>query len=434
MISSCLSVNEKGHLAIGGMDVPELAREYGTPLFIMDEDHIRNTCREYRRAMQEHYGTNFIIAYASKAFCTKYMYRILEEEQMGADVVSGGEIYTAHKAGFSLGHAYFHGNNKTPEEIEMALSYGIRRFVVDNAEELATINRIATERALIADISFRIKPGIDAHTHDFIKTGKIDSKFGVALENGEAMEIIQKALKLPGVHVVGVHCHIGSQIFDNDPFEHAAEVMMDFLNDVRHELGITIGELNLGGGFGIKYTEDNDPEPIDTTVRRFTDVVKRKAKEHDFPLPFLVIEPGRSIIAPSGITVYKVGSVKEIKNVRTYVAIDGGMTDNPRYALYEAEYTAVAPEKMNEPASECVTIAGRCCESGDLIGKDMSLPKVEAGDLVAILATGAYNYSMASNYNRVPRPPVIMVSGGKSKVVIRRESYEDLIANDICED
>ena len=333
-----------------------------------------------------------------------------------------------------MDRAYFHGNNKTQEEIEMGLSYGIRRFVVDNVEELELINRIAVERAMVAEISFRIKPGIDAHTHDFIKTGKIDSKFGVALENGEAMEIIRHASQLPGIKVVGVHCHIGSQIFDHEPFEHAAEVMMDFLNDVRRELGITIQELNLGGGFGIKYTEDNDPEPIDVTVRRFTDIVKNKAAENDFPLPFLVIEPGRSIIAPSGITVYTVGSVKEIKNIRTYVSIDGGMTDNPRYALYEADYTAVAPEKMEEPATESVTIAGRCCESGDLIGKDMHVPKLQAGDLVAILATGAYNYSMASNYNRVPRPPVVMVSGGKSKVVIRRESYEDLIANDICED
>ncbi len=434
MISPCLSVNSQGHLAIGGMDVPALAREYGTPLFLMDEDNIRATCREYRRAMQAHYGENFIVAYASKAFCTKYMYRILKEEEMGADLVSGGELYTAHSAGFPLDRAFFHGNNKTAEEIEMGLSYGIRRFVVDNAEELALINQMAVQRGMVADISFRIKPGIDAHTHDFIKTGKIDSKFGVALENGEAIEILAQAAKLPGVRVAGLHCHIGSQIFEHDPFEHAAEVMMDFLNTVREKLGITIGELNLGGGFGIQYTAKDDPEPIDTTVRRFTDVVKRKAEEHDFPLPFLVIEPGRSMVAPSGITVYTVGSVKEIKNIRTYVSIDGGMTDNPRYALYESEYTAVAPEKMNEPQTECVTIAGRCCESGDLIGKDMPLQKVKAGDLVAILATGAYNYSMASNYNRVPRPPVVMVSGGKSKLVIRRESYEDLIANDICDD
>lgn len=430
-ISPCLSVNNEGHLAIGGVDVPELAREYGTPLYIMDEDHIRNTCREYRKAMITHYGENFIVAYASKAFCAKYMYKILKEENMGADVVSGGELYTANSAGFPMNRVYFHGNNKTLEEIEIALSYGVRRFVVDNIEELKQINRLALERTTVAEISFRIKPGIDAHTHDFIKTGKIDSKFGVALENGEAIEIIREATKLKGISVVGLHCHIGSQIFDNEPFEHAAEVMMDFLATVRRELGITIGELNLGGGFGIKYTEDNDPEPIDTTVRRFTDVVKRKAAELDFPLPFLVIEPGRSIVAPSGITVYTVGSVKEIKDIRTYAAVDGGMTDNPRYALYQAEYTAVAPERMNDPATEKMTIAGRCCESGDLIGENMALPKMQEGDLLAILATGAYNYSMASNYNRVPRPPVIMVSEGKAKVVVKRESYEDLIANDI---
>ncbi|MEG2858233.1 MAG: diaminopimelate decarboxylase, partial [Clostridia bacterium] len=273
--------------------------------------------------------------------------------------------------------------------------------------------------------------GIDAHTHDYIKTGKIDSKFGVALENGEAIAIIREAITLPGVNVVGVHCHIGSQIFDNEPFEHAADVMMEFLATVKRELKYEIRELNLGGGFGIKYIEENDPEPIDTTVLRFTDAVKNAAKRLELKLPFLVIEPGRSIVAPSGITVYTVGSVKEIKNVRTYVAIDGGMTDNPRYALYEAEYTAVLPERIADAATEKVTIAGRCCESGDLLGKDMMIPKVAPGDLLAILATGAYNYSMASNYNRVPRPPVVMVSGGASRVIVKRESFDDLIRNDM---
>ncbi|MEG2570312.1 MAG: diaminopimelate decarboxylase, partial [Clostridia bacterium] len=407
MISKCLSKNAKEHLTIGGMDVPALAREYGTPLFIMDEDNIRATCREYRKAMCTHYGEDFMVAYASKAFCAKQMYKILKEENMGADVVSGGELYTAQAAGFPMNRVFFHGNNKPSEEIRQALNLGVRRFVVDNHEELRQLNDMALELGMVADISFRIKPGIDAHTHDYIKTGKIDSKFGVALENGEAIAIIREAITLPGVNVVGVHCHIGSQIFDNEPFEHAADVMMEFLATVKRELKYEIRELNLGGGFGIKYIEENDPEPIDTTVLRFTDAVKNAAKRLELKLPFLVIEPGRSIVAPSGITVYTVGSVKEIKNVRTYVAIDGGMTDNPRYALYEAEYTAVLPERIADAATEKVTIAGRCCESGDLLGKDMMIPKVAPGDLLAILATGAYNYSMASNYNRVPRPPVV---------------------------
>ncbi len=433
MISPCLSINEKGHLAIGDVDVPSLAKEYNTPLYIMDEDFIRETCREYRTAMKKYYGDNFLVCYASKAFCTKYMYRILAEEQMGADVVSGGELYTANSAGFPMDRIYFHGNNKTKDEIMLALSLNIRRFVVDNLEELELLNELSIEAGKVSEISFRIKPGVDAHTHDFIKTGNIDSKFGVALENGEAIKIIEIASKMKGIKVIGLHCHIGSQIFDNEPFEHTAQVMMQFLADIREKLGITITELNLGGGFGIRYIEADDPESIDTTVKLFTDAVKAKAEALSFPLPFLVIEPGRSIVASSGITVYTVGSVKEIKGVRTYVSVDGGMTDNPRYALYLADYTACAPEKMNEEASECITLAGRSCESGDLIGKDMMLQKVEKGDLVAVLATGAYNYSMASNYNRVPKPPVVMVSGGKSKLVVRRETYEDIIAKDICE-
>ncbi|MBR5479546.1 MAG: diaminopimelate decarboxylase [Clostridia bacterium] len=433
MLSPCLSINKDGHLAIGGMDVPALAREYKTPLYIMDEDYIRANCREYRAAMKKHYGDNFLVCYASKAFCTQYIYRILDDEQMGADVVSGGELYTAHKAGFPMDRIYFHGNNKTEDEIKLGLSLGIRRFVVDNLEELELINELSTKNGKITDISFRIKPGVDAHTHDFIKTGNIDSKFGVALENGEAMEIIEIASKMTGVRVVGLHCHIGSQIFDNEPFEHTAEVMMEFLNCVREKLGITITELNLGGGFGVSYVESDDPKTIDTTVKLFTDALRAKAGKLSFPLPFLVIEPGRSLVGNAGITVYTVGSVKEIKDVRTYVSIDGGMTDNPRFALYQAEYTICAPEKMNEEKSECITLAGRSCESGDLIGKDLMLQKVSRGDLVAVFTTGAYNYSMSSNYNRVPRAPVVMVSKGESKLIVRRETYEDILKNDICE-
>lgn len=430
-ISPCLSENEQGHLTIGGMDVPSLAKEYGTPVYLMDEDNIRATCREYQMAMRESYGENFMVAFASKAFCAKYMYKLLNEENMAIDVVSGGEMYTALKAGFPASRIYFHGNNKTDAEISMALDAGIRRFVVDNHEELDKLNRMAGEKGIVADISFRIKPGIDAHTHDFIMTGQIDSKFGVALENGEAMEIVKKAIALENVNLAGVHCHIGSQIFENTPFKQAARVMMGFICDVKKRFGYEISELNLGGGFGIKYTEDNDPEPIAATVKNFTDEIKAASEKLGVKLPFLVIEPGRSMVAPSGITVYTVGSVKEIKDVRTYVSVDGGMTDNPRYALYQAEYTAVLPERINAAATQTVTVAGRCCESGDIIGKDMKLPPVKAGDLLAILATGAYNYSMASNYNRVPRPPVVMVSGGKSKIIVKRETYEDLIKNDI---
>ena len=434
LLSPCLSKNEQGHLAIGGIDVPSLAKEYGTPLYIMDETLIRETCRAYQNAMREHYSDDrFLVVYAGKAFCTKYMYRILEQEGMGADLVSGGELYTAIQAKFPLERAYFHGNNKTEQELALALDAGVHRFVVDNREELLKIDEMASARNMVAEISFRVKPGIDAHTHDFIQTGQIDSKFGVALENGEVMQIVAEAIKLKGVRVVGLHCHIGSQIFENEPFCLAAKVMMKLISDIRAQFGVTIGELNLGGGFGVRYTKEDDPLPIETTIANLAASVKSAASEFGLDLPFLVIEPGRSIVAPSGITVYTVGSVKQIKNVRTYVSVDGGMTDNPRFALYNAEYTAVLPERINAEPSETVTIAGRCCESGDLIGKDMKLPPVQAGDLLAIQTTGAYNYSMASNYNRVPKPPVIMVRDGKAKMIVRRESYDDLLKNDICE-
>lgn len=431
MISPCLSKNERGHLTIGGMDVPALAKEYGTPLYLMDEGQIRTTCREYRAAMKKHYGDRFLVAFAGKAFCTKQMYRILKEEEMAADFVSGGELYTAMQAGFPMDRAFFHGNNKTFAEIELALDAKIRRFVVDNREELHLIDVLARERGMVCEISFRVKPGIDAHTHDFIKTGQIDSKFGVALENGEVMQIVEEASKMQNVRVVGLHCHIGSQIFEHDPFCLAANVMMKLIFDIKASFGVEISELNLGGGFGVRYVDEERPEPIDVTVKHFTDAVKAAASEYGMELPFLVIEPGRSIVAAAGISVYTVGSVKEIKGIRTYVSVDGGMTDNPRYALYEAEYTAVLPEKMNEPATETVTIAGRCCESGDLIGKDMKIPAVRAGDLLAVLTTGAYNYSMSSNYNRVPRPPVVMVRDGEAKLAVRRETYDDILKNDI---
>ncbi|MBR5542996.1 MAG: diaminopimelate decarboxylase [Oscillospiraceae bacterium] len=430
-ISESLSVNENGHLAIASADVVDLAKKYGTPLYIMDEDRISGICREYVDAMRKCCGENFMVHYASKAFCTKYIYKIIDIDGMGADVVSGGELFTAISAGFPAGKVSFHGNNKTSDEIEYALSVGVREFIVDNREELHLINRIAKEKETVANISFRIKPGVDAHTHDFIKTGQIDSKFGVALENNEAFDMISEALELSNVKLVGLHCHIGSQIFESEPFAEAARVMIGFIAKIKNELGVKICELNLGGGFGIRYTENDDPKNIFETVKNFTDVVKSECRKNNIDFPFLSIEPGRSVVAESGITVYTVGSVKEIRDIRTYVSIDGGMTDNPRYALYGAEYTVLLPERPLDKKTETVTVAGRNCESGDLIGVDLKLPKVKAGELLAVLTTGAYNYSMASNYNRVPRPPVVMVSKGKDKLIVRRETYEDLIKNDL---
>lgn len=416
---------------IGGVNTVELAEKYKTPLYVMDEDMIRETCREYKLAIDEALGGNGLVLYASKAFSSLAIYRIMKEEGLGVDVVSGGELYTAMKAGFPPERIYFHGNNKTPEEIEMALSYGVGRIVVDNEEELRMLDRIARKRGVCANISFRIKPGIDAHTFDAVMTGQIDSKFGVALENGEAYEIMKTAAGLSGVKVVGVHCHIGSQIFTLEPFYGAADVMLEFIEKLRRELSIDIRELNLGGGYGIKYTEADKPPKASEMLRSVMEHLKKRCRELGCEVPRVVIEPGRSIVAPAGITLYTVGSVKEIKGVRTYVAVDGGMTDNPRYALYESQYTALIANRADEPKTETVTIAGRCCESGDLIGKDMALQKAKAGDILAVLSTGAYNYSMASNYNRVPRAAVVFVSGGESREVVRRESYENLIRNDI---
>lgn len=430
-ISDSLSVNEHGRLAVGGADVSELAEKYGTPLFIMDEGEIRKNCREYVSSLKKHYGGNFLVLYASKAFCAKYMYKIIEDEGLGADVVSGGELFTALSAGFPADRIYFHGNNKTESEIRFAIESKIGGFVVDNREELYLIDKLSKDYGTKTRISFRIKPGIDAHTHEFIKTGQIDSKFGVALENGEAYELISEAVKLENVSVCGLHCHIGSQIFEKEPFEHAAEVMMKFISKIQSTLPCKIEDLNLGGGFGIKYTEKDAPNSIGSMTETFCEAIKKSARQYGIELPRILIEPGRSIVASSGLTVYRVGSVKEIKNIRTYVSVDGGMTDNPRYALYGAEYEMLLPERPLDEKDTVVTVAGRNCESGDLLGRDIALPKVKNGELLAVLATGAYNYSMASNYNRVPRPPVVMVKDGADKLIVKRETYSDLTANDI---
>lgn len=430
-IMECLGENEKNNLTIGGVDVSDLAKEYGTPLYLMDEDKIRENCRTYKNAMDKHYNGNGLVLYASKAFSCVHICKIAKEEGMGLDVVSGGELYTAIKADFPMDKVYFHGNNKTIDELTLAVENNVGRIVVDNKFELELLNRIAKDYKKTMNVSFRIKPGIDAHTHDFIMTGQIDSKFGVALETGEADDIIKYASSLSNIKVVGVHCHIGSQIFDIEPFLLAAEKMTNLIGDVKDKYGIEITELNLGGGYGIKYLKTDDPVPYDEYIKSVSAVVKLQSQKRGIVLPKIVMEPGRSIVAPAGITVYTVGSVKEIPNVRTYVSVNGGMCDNPRYILYESKYEALLVNNPNAKAEKIVTIAGKCCESGDILIKDVNMPIIKAGDLLAVLATGAYNYSMASNYNRIPRPPVVMVSGGKSKIVVKRESYDDIIKNDL---
>ena len=431
METKVTAVNGHGHLTIGGLDTVALASKYGTPLYVMDEDAIRANCRALKNSMDAHYHKKGLVLYASKAFCCKRMYRILNEEGLGADVVSGGELYTALQAGFPAERIYFHGNNKTADELTMALESGVGRIVVDNIAELELLGALAKAAGKTASVLFRIKPGIDAHTHNFIRTGQIDSKFGFALETGEALQAVAAALKTPGIRVAGIHCHIGSQIFDIDPFCHAAEVLLGFAQQVRAELGYTIEELNLGGGFGIRYVAQDDPKALESYMEAVSKVVLGFCETNSFPVPFICIEPGRSIVGDTGITLYTIGSVKTIPGYRIYVSIDGGMTDNPRYALYQSAYEAVVANKAAQQKDFTATIAGRCCESGDLIQENTQLQTPAVGDILAVLSTGAYNYSMASNYNRVPRLPVVMVRGGEDSLAVRRETYEDLVRNDV---
>ena len=431
MISNCLGINEAGHLEISGCDTVKLAEQYGTPLYVMSEDEIRSTCRRYVASFQKNYGGNGKPIYASKAFSCKEIYRIVLSEGLDVEVVSGGELYTALQAGVPADQIHFQGNNKSIGELTFAIENGVGDIVVDNLSELKKIEKIAREHNVTVTVSLRIKPGIDAHTHEFIRTGQVDSKFGLDLENGEAMEALRLAKDMEHVIVEGLHCHIGSQILEKSPFVHAAEVMLQFFAQIRQELGMTFSFLNLGGGFGIHYTEKDEAIPYEDYMEAVSEAVHRTCKELDLDLPRIYIEPGRSIVGEAGITLYTVGTIKEIPQVRNYVAIDGGMFENPRYALYQSDYTCLIANKASEPANYIATIAGKCCESGDLIQEHTPIQPPEEGDILAVLSTGAYNYSMASNYNRNLKPACIMVSQGKSRIVIKGETYEDLVRNDI---
>lgn len=426
-------VNEKGHLTLGGVDCVELAKKYGTPLYVIDEDAVIDHCRQYKNSIDKYYAGKGKVLYASKALSAVFMYKVVKECGLGVDVVSGGELYTALKAGTDPADICFHGNNKTAHELKMAVETGVGRIIVDNKEELFLLNEIARQQGKNVKIMFRIKPGVDAHTHEFIMTGQIDSKFGVALENGEAIDIMRAAAGLSNITVVGADCHIGSQIFEVAPFKLAAQRMIAFMAQVRRELGIELTELNLGGGFGIKYTPRDNPVPYENYIHQVRDVIEETCKAENMPLPYIYMEPGRSIVAGAGLTLYTVGSVKEIEDVRNFVSVDGGMSDNPRYALYKSEYSLCVANKASEPADYVATLAGKCCESGDLIQENVKMAKPQAGDIMAVLATGAYNYSMASNYNRNPRPAMIALKDGKDRIVIKRETYEDIIKNDIID-
>ena len=430
MICDNISVNEKGHLTFAGYDTVDLAEKYGTSLYLMDEDKIREHVRAYKTAMAKYFPTGSMPEFASKAFSCKQIYRIMAEEGIDIDVVSPGEIYTAAAAGFPMENSFFHGNNKTDSDIRFAIENKVGCFVVDNEDELFALDRIAGEMGTMQNILLRVTPGIDPHTHKKISTGSVESKFGTAIETGQAIEIVKKTLELQNVKLCGFHCHVGSQIFESQPFTDASEIMLEFIADVRDTLGYTAETLNLGGGLGVRYTEADPEIDYGEKIKEVAEILNNQCEKLGLPVPKILMEPGRSLVADAGMTLYTVGSVKEIKGYKNYVSIDGGMTDNPRYTLYESPYTVILADRANDEKDYTATVAGRCCESGDLIQEDVKMPKPRRGEILAVLTTGAYNYSMASNYNRVGRPPVVMLNSERDYIAVRRESLKDLCALD----
>ena len=420
-----------GTLYFAGHNTVQLAQKYGTPLYLMDETRIRENCRMYLRAFRRHFGENARPLYASKAASFKRMYEIMRSEGMGVDVVSAGEIHTAALAGFPMEQAYFHGNNKTDAEIQYAIEQGVGYFVADNHEELDAINRIAGALGKQQRVLLRLTPGIDPHTYEAVATGKVDSKFGAAIETGQAEALFQCARALPNVTLVGFHCHVGSQVFDEDVFERAGQIMLEFVALLRNRYGFATQQLDLGGGYGVRYCESDKQVDIEQRIGEVASSLKASAAALGIPLPTILMEPGRTIVADAGMTLYTVGTVKRIPGYKNYVSVDGGMTDNPRYALYGSAYTVYAAGRMDEPAVLHCDVVGRCCESGDIIQPKVALPDVRRGDLLAVCTTGAYNYSMASNYNRMARPPVVMLTPERDTLAVRRETLEQLTENDI---
>ena len=423
-----------GRLQFAGADTLALAEKYGTPVYLMDEQKIRENCRSYREALDNCACPSSIAVYASKACSFGKIYKIIAEEGLGADVVSAGEIYTAKKAGFPMENAYFQGNNKTDADINFAIDCGVGYFVCDNFEELDALDRIAGDRGIRQKMLLRVTPGIDPHTYDEVATGKVDSKFGIAIETGQALEAAKVALSKKNLIFEGIHCHVGSMVFDSDVFLRASAVMLGFIAEMKKVLGYEAKILDLGGGYGVKYYEGQGDINIPENIKLVADHIAEKSKELGVEVPSLRLEPGRSIVADAGITLYTVGSVKKITGYKNYVSVDGGMTDNPRYALYESRYTVLTANKTDSPATLTADLVGRCCESGDIIQPEVKFPAdIGRGDIVAVLTTGAYNYSMASNYNRIARPPVVMVDGGRDYLAVKRESLDDLIMNDVID-
>ena len=420
-------INDNGHIEIGGCDLVNLAEQYGTPLYVFDEETIRTVARQYKDAFKNYPKVSML--YASKAFMTKAVVRILDEEGFGFDMVSGGEIYTAYTAGADMKKSLFNGNNKSCDELQMAVELGVGLISADNFLELALLNDIAKANKKTADILLRITPGIECHTHEYIQTGHLDSKFGFDLTQiDEAVELIIDEYK--NLNLIGLHAHIGSQIFETSIYFDEVEVLLKEMARLKAKYGINLTHINLGGGLGIKYTETDCPPSINEIADKIISSIKENAPKYNIEPPEIHIEPGRSIIGTAGVTLYTVGSSKQVPNGRKYVAVDGGMADNPRPSLYQAVYTADVANRPNDERVETVTIAGRFCESGDILIKDTNMPELESGDILCFYDTGAYGYSMSSNYNRVLKPAAVLVNNSQSDIIIDREDYEHLVSLD----
>ena len=432
MICENLSVNEKNHLCFAGLDTVELAKQYKTPMYLLDEDRIRRNCRVYKEAFKKHFPEGSEPYYAGKANAFKGIFRIMKEEGMGLDLVSCGEIYTALQAGFPMEKACFHGNNKTDEDISFAMDKGVGCFAVDNYEELLALDAEAKRRGIKQKIMLRITPGIDPHTYEAVSTGKVDSKFGVPIKTGQAEPFVLAALGMENIDLAGLHCHVGSEVFAEDVFERSAEIMLEFIAFLREKYGFVCRELDLGGGYGVRYVPTDPYIDVEKKIADVSERVKLVCKKHGIEVPIIHMEPGRSIVADAGLTLYSVGSVKDIWGYKSYVAVDGGMTDNPRYALYKAKHMCLAAGKMDESCDLLCDLVGRNCESDDVIREAIELPaSTRRGDIIAVCTTGAYCYSMASNYNRVPRAPIVMLKDGESRLVVKRETLDQLCRNDI---
>jgi len=428
--SLLLGEERDGEWVVGGVGARRLAREHGTPVYVLDEARLRANCRAYVTALRDTHPNSQAI-FASKALCCMATCRLAYDEGMWVDVVSAGEIHTALRAGVPAGALMLHGNNKTREELALAIEAGVGRIGVDNFNDLELLDALTREAGRRVDVLLRLTPGIEPHTHKAIVTGGVDSKFGFGIPDGTAQAAVRRTLELPGVRLRGLHCHIGSQVMELAPFEQAAHSMMEIAAWMAHDCGVPVEELDLGGGLGIRYLPADRPPAIRDYVTTLAGIVRERAGAARIPLPRLMVEPGRSIVGEAGATLYRIGAIKPIAGIRTYVSVDGGMYENPRPALYQARYEAALAERMREPRLSPVTIAGRCCESGDVLIWETAMPEPRPGDLLVIFSTGAYTYSMAGNYNRYPRPPVVFVQDGKARVVVGRETVDDLLSKDV---